>query len=333
MSDFLNEYRSRVANKAKNAKEVEKKRAEQAFKSYLDNTPTSQKVQITDVDEPFISKKTKKVLAAITDVTNNDKSVLDEKNLFVERNVNMDVGCYVKFDNQTWLIIFEEHQPLGVKKQYIMKKCNNYITLKYRGNLVQIPVSIENLTMYSDGIADDVYMSYMDSKKQIGYGNNYITRTIGEGFRILLTHETAYKVTHINDFEYKGLIKSLVLQTQILVGDETDIFLANNIGYFNNLSPEKRVEEPKDIKGEILGENKLLLGEESEFIFETKNKEHEFEWILEEDYIFNIIENNGNKVTVVATTNPKYIGKKAVLKIKEKKTEEIIDKIELILRG
>lgn len=327
--DYVKAYKTRVLKTSETVRDLEVLRKKRDFERYLSTTPSAMLCQITEKDEITITEKTRKILVSITDVTKNDKRVLDEKNLYCKYEEDIYVGSYVLFGGIYWLIIFEEKQAIPAKKHFIMRKCNNFMTLKYEGEFYKIPISIENLTMYSDGIAERLPMSVMDSKKQIWYGANPATNSIREHFRVLLTHNTAFKITHINDFEVVGLIKSLVLQTVVIDGDDVENHYANNEEYYNKYYSIKNTEKNEPILNEILGEKDFVLGETKEYKFESE--ETNLIWSLDSTNSFELLNNLGNTVKVKATSNFKKSGSKAVLTVANNETSEILGSMNLIL--
>lgn len=327
---YLDQYKRRVLSGKKDIKDLETWRKQQSFDQYLKNSPTSGYYQATKPNEPNIHPNTRKILMAITDVANNDKTSYDEKNIVVRYDCDLDVGCYVRFDDEDWLIVYKEHQSINVKKHFIMRKCNNYISIKLKGKIYKIPILVENLTMYSDGIADNIYLSFMDSKKQIWYGNNFVTRTIYENYRILLTHRTAFRITHINDFEYNGLIKSLVLQTAVLKGDDFTNLLADNDARYSSTNHDEIEDNPKKPQLKIIGDNKIIIGEEKEYyILSGKNG---VRWELSDEKIFTIVSQTNENIVIRGSFNFKDIGKKAILKAIDIDKQEVCDTIEITLR-
>lgn len=145
--DYLDLYKSRVLKGAESTKDRMEKDIEISFEKYLQQSPTCKEVPISKVGEfPNLNTMSKE-LVSINDLTQNDKRALDEKKLLVRKNCNIDIGCYVRFDNVWWLIIFKEHKILDTYKKFIMKRCNQIFNYKYKGITYNLPVSIENLTL------------------------------------------------------------------------------------------------------------------------------------------------------------------------------------------
>lgn len=314
-------HRERFGLGGKTPKEKRIIQLKLSFKKYQNETPTCQELQITDVGEAFITDSTKKVLVGITDISNNDTKQLDEKNLVVERDVNVDVGCYVRYDNSDWLIQFEEHKLMPTYRKFTMRKCNQIYVYKYKGVNYNIPISVENLTMYSDGQSDGRYFTFPDAKRHVWYGKNAITETIQIGARIMLTNRTVFKSTHINDFEYPGLIKNLVLQTALIHKDDLD----------ENIAWNKDENSDEMIPGIIYGEGMLYVTSTSEYKIEHSGLVN---WVFDErdlDNIVKIISIENNKCTLKSMGGMKTVGKQFTL-IAQDENNMIIDAKTITLR-
>lgn len=330
LNSYISNYKKRIGLGCSTPKEKRILQLRLSFKKYLKETPTCIEVPITDIDEVYITEDTKRAVVAINDITNNDKRSLDEKNLLVESDLNVDVGCYLFYDNCYWLTVFKEHKEMDTYKHFIIKRCNQFFNYKYKGQSYKIPISVDNLTLYSDGMADNKYTSVADTKRQLYYANNYITKTIDIDTRIMLTNKTVFRVTSINDFEYNGretgadgLIKAICLQDALISKDDT----INNIAY-NELSENDNVIIPFD---KIIGDEFINLGEENEYIIDYRR---DVEWFLDEQYRFcNIINQNGKTCTLQSGTLAKYSGLEILLLAKDKETNEIIDTKKITLRG
>lgn len=328
--DYLDKYNIRVLKGATSSKERIVNEIEYSFKKYLETTPTALLVPVTDIGEVVITEDTKKVLVSINDITNNDKRALDEKNLYVPKDTNVDIGCYLFYDNCYWLTVFKEHKEINAYKHFIIKRCNQFFNYKYKGQSYKIPISVENLTLYSDGMADNKYTSVADTKRQLYYANNYITKTIDIDTRIMLTNKTVFRVTSINDFEYNGretgadgLIKAICLQDALISKDDT----INNIAW-NDLSENDNVIIPFD---KIIGDEFINLGEENEYTIDYRR---DVEWLLDKQYRFcNIINQNEKTCTLQSDTLAKYSGLEILLLAKDKETNETIDTKKITIRG
>ncbi len=330
LSSYISNYKKRIGLGCSTPKEKRILQLRLSFKKYLKETPTCIEVTITDIDKICITEDTKRAIVAINDITNNDKRALDEKNLLVESDLNVDVGCYLFYDNCYWLTIFKEHKEMDTYKHFIIKRCNQFFNYKYKGQMYKIPIAVENLTLYSDGMADNKYTSISDTKRQLYFGSNPVTKTIDIDTRIMLTGKTVFRVTSINDFEYNGretgadgLIKAICLQDALISKDDT----VNNIAW-NDLSENDSVIIPFS---KIIGEEVINLGEENEY---TIDHSQGVKWLLDKQYGYcDIIYQDEKRCVIQVNTLAKYSGLEALLLAKDKDTNEIIDTKKITLRG
>lgn len=328
MSSFLDEYKTFTLRGQKNKREKLRATARKTFEKALERTPTSIEIQVTDIDEINITENTKTVTAIINNISDNDQTALDEKEIYLPVGTNVDIGCYCFFDNCYWLFIFKEHKEMNAYMHFVLKRCNQIINYEYKGTIYQIPVSVINLTMYSDGVNDTRYVSVEDAKRHIFYGSNPITRTIDVGIRMILTRQSVFRVTHINDFEYNGrytgangLIKALCLQTVTVSEDDKE----NRIAY--NIIGKDGVQKRDD----LIGLDYIFLGEENEYMVET---DKEIEFILDSSYAnTTIVEQKNNKCRIKQSSDINSVGENIMLIARDKVTKETIDMFIITVRG
>ena len=216
--------------------------ARKNFERSLKKDPSSRTLKITDIGEVNISESTKLVQCIVNDFSKNDQKTFDEKVLYVRYDENVGLGSYVEYDGYIWLVIFREHRAADVYKSFIMRKCNQILKYKYEDVIYDIPCIVRNLTQYSDGMQDVVYTSTPDSRRSIMYSQNIVTSNINLGHRFLLNNRSAYRITHIQDFEYKesyssqnGVTTCIAIYTSLLSEDSTDENLAFNEDDNNNV--------------------------------------------------------------------------------------------------
>ena len=218
--------------------------ARKNFERSLKNDPSSVAARITDIGEVNISEGTKIVQCLINDYSENDQKAFDEKILYVRHDENVGLGSYVEFDNYIWLIVFREHRASNIYKSFIMRKCNQILKYQYQNEVYEIPCIVKNLTQYSDGLQDIVYTSVPDSKRSITYSENAITSNIKLGQRFLINNKIAFRVTHIQDFEYKegyyadnGISSCIAVYTSLTDDDDVE----NNLAYNEDTTKEPDV--------------------------------------------------------------------------------------------
>lgn len=319
-------FKRRVIKDTLDYRDYRVREIENNFKKTLLSDPSSLDLKVTDVEEPFITDDTKVIKAIVNDLSNNDQKSLDEKKLLVEKNENADVGCYVLFDNCYWIIVFKEHMSINAYKKFIMRRCNQIINLKLDEVIYSIPVSVKNLTQYSDGMQDIKTTSMSDAKRSLTYGSNPITRKIDLNYRVLLNKRHAFRVTHLDDFQYNGsytgasgLITALAIQTALI--DEDDI--KNNIAhnYLNDCS------EASQDTISIIGNKNVVVGSRAKYSLSVSQYVRwEVEYVgSKKDYL--TISRVDDKCIIKVSSDMKIIGQKFKIKAYDSENLLIAEKI------
>lgn len=234
--ECLNKFKRRVGNGGiTDTRSRLNHQAKKKFERSLKIDPSAMDLKVTDVDEVNITENTKTIRVIVNDYSDNDQKAFDEKWLFTRIEDNVDVGCYVKFDDCYWLVNFKEHNSIKSHKKYIMKKCNQIVKYKYNGVTYEIPVVAKNLTQYSDGLQDIVYTSTPDNKLSLLYGVNHITKNIKLGQRVMINGTRVYRTTMVEDYQYNasydgydGIASAIVVFTALRDTDNKEDNMADN---------------------------------------------------------------------------------------------------------
>ena len=199
------------------------------------------------------------------------------------------------------------------------------LKLKVEGEKYSIPVSIANLTMHAKGISDMKYMSEYDAKRNVFVGSNPITDKVEVGTRIMLTRNNAFRINHINDFEFTrkdlspGLLKWLCSQCVLLQEDD----LENEIAY------DPIADKENDFG--IIGDTGILPGEENVY---SINYNGEVVFKLGGTYPYARLINHGNNsCTLIQNADFDTIGNSICIIAKDKNTDATIDMIVINVRG
>lgn len=328
--DYLDTYKSRVLKGTNSTKERLEKDIEISFEKYLNETPTCKEIPITNINQLPNLDIMSKELVSITDISNADIKAQDQKNLLVRKNCNIDVGCYVHFDNSFWIIVFKEHKMMSTYNKFIIKKCNQIFSYKYKGITYKLPVTVDNLTLYSDGIQDIRYTSAGDSKRMITFGTNPISNNIDIGTRVMFTNKTTFRVTNLNDYEFNGsytgsngLLKALCLQTALIGEDD----LENNTAWNPESTPE---DIPEDNK--IKGDKFIYMGAKNKYNIVYAN--NQIEWLLDNQYVFcNVISQSDNSCALESKPLANYVGANVILIARDKISKKVIDMKTIMVRG
>ena len=147
----------------------------------------------------------------------------------------------------------------------------------------------------------------------------------------MLTYKTAYRITHINDFEHNdretggpGVVTAIGLQTTIIPQDDT----VNNVAY-----NEHAIENKPNLKPVgIVGEEYLTIGSTSKYTTNMSDCIRKFK----EDYAFisiNIQNSEEGTCQVKVISNSRYVGKIAVLELVDSVSGEVVFTKEIKIRG
>lgn len=317
---YWDNYQSRVLKGATTSKERITNDLEQTFEKYLNQSPTCIEVPISIPNQFPDLTKLNKELVSINDISNNDKKSLDEKKLLTRNSLNIGLGCYLYYDNSWWLVIFKESKTINSYQKYIIRRCNQIIKYKYRGKIYDIPVSILNMTLYADGLQSNVYTTRQDAKRDVWYGSNEITNSIDIKTRLMLTRKTVFEVTHVNDFEYPGLIKVLVNQVESFDTDD------NNVAW----NPDDK-DNSFETTHKIQGNKFIYQGGKNTYKIDGLST---IEWLLKEssEYV-TLINNSDVTCTIQASSLSQSIGTKVTLIARDKSSSVVVDSLTITIRG
>ena len=307
--ESLNRFKRRAQRSGENRKEKSINEGIRNFRKTLRENPTCYEIQATVPDEISVTSSTRYIVALITDVTLNDQRALDDKYIHVDIEEDIDVGCYVRWQDINWLLVYQEVNGFATHKTFVMKRCNQMFRFKQNDIIYDIPVSVTNLTLYSDGLADGKFLSKADAKRNIKFGSSPLTRSIDLGNRIMLTNKTVFRFTHIDNFSQEGLITCIGLQTAITPLDDTE----NNIAHNPDMTKTDEVEDTPSSSVEIDGEEYIYLGGDSVYYIDNPD----VVWELS-DNICEVKSVDRGVCKVLATKDSKYIGHTTTLYAKYK---------------
>lgn len=255
---YLDNYKKRVSLGSNNKREKLIKQAERTFEKQLMDSPSAKRLKATVPGEIDILGNQNEIDCMILNISDNDIKAFDQKYLLVRKDENFDIGCYVEFDGAYWLAAFKEHRTLDTHKKFTLYKCNNIWRYKVDGIVYEFPIYVQNLSLYSDGLADNKYTSQEDGKLSIYYGENIITKNAKINTRIMIGNRIVFRITNINDYEFRSnhssqcAIKAMLLQTTVVDKDD----LGNNVAW--NECSEIKENMVSGIK--IVGDKKAMLG-------------------------------------------------------------------------
>lgn len=317
MSTYLDDYRKRVGLGHKDRRDKLITQAERTFERQLKESPSAKRLLATKPNQIDIVGNTNYMDCIILDISDNDIKAFDQKYILVRKDEDFDIGCYVYFDETYWLAMYKEHRTLDTHKKFTLTKCNNIFNYVVEGVKYEIPIYAQNLSLYSDGLADNKYTSAEDSKASVWFGESPITKSIKVNTRIMLEHRNIFRMTNINDFEFRSApgktcaIKAMLLHTAVIDKDD----LVNNIAW-NDCA---KVDEVDTSKTYIVGDKKAMLGSKKTYKcsneIDYKHWEIECSPELKRDIVF-LTPGGGDKhCEIKFPSNIRFVGEKVKLKL------------------
>lgn len=258
MPSYLDNFRKRTGLGHQDVRGKLITQAERTFERQLIESPSALRLLATKPNQIDIVNNDNWIDAILQDVSNNDIKAFDQKYLLVRKDEDFDLGCYIFFDNTYWLAMYKEHRVLDTHKKFTLTKCNNIFNYVVNGVRYEIPVYAQNLSLYSDGLADNKYTSQEDSKASVWYGESPITKAIKVNTRIMLGNRNVFRMTNINDFEFRSApgktcaIKAMLLATTVTDEDDLD----NNIAW-NDCAKSNEIDTNMIY---IVGDEKVYIG-------------------------------------------------------------------------
>lgn len=333
MASYLDNYRKRVSLGATDRKEKLITQAERTFERQLIESPSAKRLKATLPGEIDVLGNTNEIDCILLNISDNDIKAFDQKYLLVRKDENFDIGCYVEFDGVYWLATFKEHRTLDTHKKFTLYKCNNIWNYKKHGIVYRFPVYVQNLSLYSDGLADNKYTSQEDGKVSIYYGENPITKGININTRIMIGNRLVFRVTNINDYEFRSnhngqcAIKSMLLQTTLVDKDN----LQENIAW----NEESEIKEIDTDIPKIVGDKKAMLGSKKVYKcskdVEGKSWEIECSPELREVIVFETTDDGNKHCEIKFPTSVKFVGESVILKLFV--NDALKDTLEIVIKS
>ena len=333
MASYLYNYRKRVSLGASDRREKLISQAERTFEKQLMESPSAKRLKATLPGEIDVLGNTNEIDCILLNISDNDIKAFDQKYLLVRKDENFDIGCYIEFDGAYWLATFKEHRTLDTHKKFTLFKCNNIWNYKKNGVLYKFPIYVQNLSLYSDGLADNKYTSQEDGKVSIYYGENPITKGIHINTRIMIGNRLTFRMTNINDYEFRSnhngqcAIKSMLLQTTIVDKDDIE----NNIAW----NDDSEIQEIDNTIPKIVGDKKAMLGSKKVYKcskdVEGKSWEIECSPELREVIVFETTDDGNKHCEIKFPTSVKFVGESVILKLFVNDT--LKDTLEIVIKS
>lgn len=304
--DYLHKFRRKIDIGGCSQADAETMELRENFNEMVDEklVPTVHTVKYVSREKVGIDLEGININVNLEDVSENDQKSNDEKFVHFKYDLDVKSGDQIYWHDTWWILYHEERKTILASKTFTCKRCNFNYNIEINNVKYNFPVLLTNLTLYSDGMADQTYMSNQDGSRRITISDNEHSKFVRIGTRIMASKDTVYEVCHIDDFSRHGVKDCMLKQVFISSKDDRDNLVAWN--EFNNDSIEE--------ENMILGENVIRLGANEIYTFTTSVKDCRPEWIVEaEDNCVEIDTTYDNsqdcrKIRLKCKPDVKYLG-------------------------
>lgn len=188
-------YRDRVLRKGSTNQDrvlYEKKRS---FDEYLNETPTAQKVVCNDVEYSVVVQDVK-----FNDLYQQDKYILTHIGLPI------DVGSYIKWDNEIWMVLTKENESIKDHQSYRISRTTHIMKwVDEKGNLIIKPAITSAKTLYTTGVKDEKVIEIPNGLQGIQFPYDEDTKKLDRG-RGFVFNKTKYELTFYDETSFPKLI-------------------------------------------------------------------------------------------------------------------------------
>ena len=304
--DYLHKFRRKIDIGGCSQADAETMELRENFNEMVDEklVPTVHTVKYVSREKVGIDLEGININVNLEDTSENDQKSNDEKFVHFKYDLDVKSGDQIYWHDTWWILYHEERKTILASKTFTCKRCNFNYNIEINNVRYNFPVLLTNLTLYSDGMADQTYMSNQDGSRRITISDNEHSKFVRIGTRIMVSKNTVYEVCHIDDFSRHGVKDCMLKQVFISSKDDRDNLVAWN--EFNNDSIEE--------ENMILGENVIRLGANEIYTFTTSVKDCRPEWIVEaEDNCVEIDTTYDNsqdcrKIRLKCKPDVKYLG-------------------------
>lgn len=238
---YLNKYRRKSIVSGITSQEQLIHQERENFNYYLSDAPN--KFNVEKFKDLSVSLN-ENIICTIQDHHFNDSQNVDGKILCCRYNENLNIGDIILWENQLYIVYFEEKNTIPSHKTLLIKPCNNVLTLQYNKNIYKIPCILSNATLYSDGI-DVKQITLSNDQRNVLVPYNEFTNKIQLQQRFVFNHNSVFSVSLIDDFTFKQVGTSNGLLQLNMVREQKQ---ANLDDFENNLADNSHLKKRRTYK-------------------------------------------------------------------------------------
>ena len=299
MANIYGWYKNHWSNNGSTENEEYLNEAIENFNSLVDNleTPSCHSVEYTlPLNYDMINKLETNVL--ISDISRQEQ-IKDLKLLHTKLDSKIESGSYIYWNDEVWLVSNEENNAVQSHKTFVIQKCGITVNIQFDGSYYTYPITISNLTIYSDGVRDLVNMDLSSAKYSVQIAENEITNTIDVDTRFIIRGR-AFTTTIVDDFTTKNVRTLTLLETVVNSLDD----LENDIAWNEN----SVIEDAENPNVKIVGDDFIYIGGTAEYKCTDISK-----WELERTDKVTIVSSEVGKCKIKCASNSSNIGEKIIL--------------------
>lgn len=300
MTNAYSRHKRRWQQKGGIDSDIYLNQATETFEELVDDNlnPTTHTVEYTRPFEFDINNKYEANIV-ISDVTRNANDKYDTKLLHVRNDSDIDSSSYIWWNDDVWIVSNEENNSVLTHRTYNLKRCSEEVRILIDGDLFSYPIALTNLTIYSDGLKENLNITTSSVKYSVLLPSNDITDMVEIETRFLINGK-AFKVTMVDNFTNKNVHTLTMIEVSLNSLDDVE----NNVAWNKNSA----IEEITDYN-EILGKDIIHLGETLEL---TCTDAYTWNIIDESKCVREIVPNSG-KCLISCKSNNNLINEKIIV--------------------
>ena len=275
------------------------------FENYFEDTLTRATVLLNGLTEIVIS---------IVDHSQaNNKDLSDDKYIHALNETPINVGDYIDWSDQHWMIFTKEYKTINTHQQAKMKEANESIKWIRNGEIVNDGngwwAYVQSNTLYTMGISENNLIDVGDSKMMMYMQNNADTIDLRINERIFIG-DKVYKIKFPDRVSRQGLISFLLDEDTVSEEhDNVELGVTDYYKYFGTTSdPRDELEDDP----EIIENNLMITGPLTPRIGAYSTYKADFEVVewtvdtMESDDIVVIKDKNSSSLTIQAVQDVQY---------------------------
>lgn len=282
------------------------------FERYFYNTPDR---ELATVIDRFGNSKDMDMVFQDHSQSNN-KQLSDDKYIVARNQDIFNVGDYVRWRGDSWLVFTKEFKTIPSHQQGLIKNNNAYIRWIRNGEVVNggrgYPAYVTSQTLYTMGVSQTTYMNVPDGKMMMYMQNNQDTIDIRQDERVVISGKV-FKVKFTDYVSRQGLISYLMDEDRTHEEyDNMELGVADYYKYYNKGTDYPSETEPSE--PENPSDNLVIVGEQKPKVGTIHTYKANFdvaEWVMDDghrDSSYRLSSINNDLITIEYKDDYRYIG-------------------------